>query len=132
MNPVILDYSNRTSIDLNEYVALYQPDRYDYVMNGKRISVIRKDGIFVNVESRKFASFSYIAQALCHEMIHAYDMHFGSLFNYGGLGKGWMMMRGYFKDHEEVLREYAERTFNGPHTHDGIVTSIKPRNQGRV
>jgi len=53
-------------------------------------------------------------------------------YRVGGLGKGWMMMHGYFKDHEAVLREYAEKTFNGPLTHDGIVTSIKPKNRGRV
>lgn len=53
-------------------------------------------------------------------------------YRVGGLGKGWMMMHGYFKDHEDVLREYAEKTINGPHTHDGIITSVKANNKGRV
>ncbi len=55
----------------------------------------------------------------------------GTKFNYnfenyrvGGLGKGWMMMHGYFKDHENVLREYAEKTINGVHSYDGVLSGI--------
>lgn len=82
LNSIILDYSNYIPIDLTKYVALYQPDRYDYTIDGKRISTIRKDAIFINIDFHDYTTFSYIFQALCHEMIHAYDMHFGKLFHY--------------------------------------------------
>ena len=83
LNNKILDYSNNTPIDLDQYIALYQPDKYDYIDNNNRhISTIRKDAIFVNNELHQYATFSLILQVLCHEMIHAYDMHFGGLFKY--------------------------------------------------
>lgn len=63
----------------------------------------------------------------------------GTKFNYnfenyrvGGLGKGWMMMHGYFKNHEAVLREYAEKTINGPHSRDGILCGIHDPNKVKI
>ncbi len=52
----------------------------------------------------------------------------GVKFNYnfdnyrvGGLGKAWMFMKGYFKDHENMIREYAEKTLAAPRSWDGIM-----------
>ncbi len=52
----------------------------------------------------------------------------GIKFNYnfdnyrvGGLGKAWMFMKGYFKDHENVIREYADKTMEAPKSSDGIL-----------
>ncbi len=53
-------------------------------------------------------------------------------YRVGGLGKGWMMMHGYFKDHENVLREYAEKTINGPHSHDGVLCGIHDPKQVKI
>lgn len=60
LNKTILEYSNQTPVDLNEYIALYQPDRFDYRdANGRRISSIRKDAIFINTDFRRSSTFSY-------------------------------------------------------------------------
>ena len=55
----------------------------------------------------------------------------GVKFNYnfdnyrvGGLGKSWMLLKGYFKDQEDVIREYADKTLETPVSHDGIATGI--------
>ena len=45
-------------------------------------------------------------------------------YRVGGLGKGWMIMNGHFENHKGVLREYAEKTINGPHSYDGIACGI--------
>lgn len=50
----------------------------------------------------------------------------------GGIGKGWMMMNGYFEDHKDVLREFSEKTINGPHSHDGILCGINDANKVRI
>ena len=42
-------------------------------------------------------------------------------YRVGGLGKSWMFMNGYFKDHEDVIREYAEKTMAAPKSWDGIL-----------
>ena len=42
-------------------------------------------------------------------------------YRVGGLGKAWMFMKGYFKEHEDVIREYAEKTMNAPCDRDGIL-----------
>ena len=42
-------------------------------------------------------------------------------YRVGGLGKAWMYMKGYFKDHEDVIREYADLTMAAPQSHDGIM-----------
>lgn len=42
-------------------------------------------------------------------------------YRVGGLGKAWMFMKGYFKDHENVIREYAEMTLVAPKSSDGIM-----------
>lgn len=55
-----------------------------------------------------------------------YFAHNFENYRVGGLGKGWMMMKGYFEDHRDVVREYAERTMNAPKSDDGIV--CHPRN----
>lgn len=42
-------------------------------------------------------------------------------YRVGGLGKAWLFMKGYFKDHEDVIREYADKTMAAPQSHDGIM-----------
>lgn len=53
------------------------------------------------------------------------DIYFRYNFdNYrvGGLGKPWLMLKGYFDDeHKEEVRKYAELTMNAPKSHDGIL-----------
>ena len=44
-------------------------------------------------------------------------------YRVGGLGKAWMIMKGYFEDHKDVLREYAEKTLEAPRSDDGIICS---------
>lgn len=39
-----------------------------------------KEAIFINTDN-KCGSFAYLLSTLCHEMIHCYDMNFGSLSN---------------------------------------------------
>lgn len=46
-------------------------------------------------------------------------------YRVGGLGKAWMFMKGYFKDHEDVIKEYAEKTLNAPRSSDGIICMPK-------
>lgn len=53
-------------------------------------------------------------------------------YRVGGLGKGWMIMHGYFEDHKDVLREYAEKTLNGPLTEDGIMCGIHDTTKTRI
>ena len=53
-------------------------------------------------------------------------------YRVGGLGKGWMIMNGYFEDHKDVLREYAEMTINRPHSHDGIACGIHDPKHVRI
>ena len=47
-------------------------------------------------------------------------------YRVGGLGKAWMIMKGYFEDHKDVLKEYAEKTLEAPRSDDGII--CHPRN----
>ena len=52
------------------------------------------------------------------------DVFFNASFdNYrlGGLGKGWAVMKGYFDEDKELIREYAELTINAPRSYDGII-----------
>lgn len=53
-------------------------------------------------------------------------------YRVGGLGKGWMIMNGHFEDHKDVLREYAEKTINGPHSYDGIACGINDPKKVRI
>lgn len=71
-------------LDFDNFIALYQPLQcwQRNLQNNKVRLVIPKDAIFINTQSHRFSSFSYIAQALFHEMIHAYDMHVGGLYSY--------------------------------------------------
>lgn len=83
LNSVILQYSNNEPIDLSKYFALYKPDQYNYVLpNGEKWFKIKKNGIFINIDTNKSSTFAYAASNLCHEMIHVYDMYFGKLYNY--------------------------------------------------
>ncbi len=50
-----------------------------------------------------------------------YFCHNFDNYRVGGLGKAWMIMKGYFEDHKDVLREYAEKTLEAPRSHDGII-----------
>ena len=47
----------------------------------------------------------------------------GSFDNYrvGGLGKGWAVMKGYFDENKELIKEYADLTVNAPRSFDGII-----------
>lgn len=47
----------------------------------------------------------------------------GSFDNYrvGGLGKGWAVMKGYYDEDKQLIREYAEKTLNAPQSNDGII-----------
>ena len=47
----------------------------------------------------------------------------GSFDNYriGGLGKGWAVMKGYYDENKELIREYAELTMKAPHNTEGII-----------
>ena len=49
----------------------------------------------------------------------------GSFDNYriGGLGKGWAVMKKYFDEDKELIREYAELTINAPRSYDGVISS---------
>lgn len=79
LNKIILDYTRGIAIDTDGYLALYQPDFKQITdVNGLNLT-IKKDAIFINIGSYKTASCAYILAAVCHEMIHAYDAHFGQL-----------------------------------------------------
>lgn len=56
----------------------------------------------------------------------------GSFDNYrlGGLGKGWAVMKGYFDEDKELIREYAELTLAAPRTHDDII--CHPKNHNKI
>lgn len=84
LNSIILNYTNGFSLDIDKYIALYQPKwlRYRNNITGKIMLAIDKDAIFINIGTHKFSSFSYIFVSVFHEMIHAYDMHFGKLLNF--------------------------------------------------
>ena len=83
LNKIILEYSNNNSINLSKYFALYKPDQYNFTLpNGEKRFTIKKNGIFINVETNKYSTFAYAASNICHEMIHVYDMYFGKLYNY--------------------------------------------------
>ena len=83
LNSIILEYSNGNPIDLSKYFALYKPDQYNFILpNGEKRFNIKKNGIFINTETNKYATFAYTASNICHEMIHVYDMYFGKLYNY--------------------------------------------------
>jgi hypothetical protein len=43
---------------------------------------VNEDAIFLNIGKHDFSSFSYLLSSLFHEMLHAYDMHFGKLLNF--------------------------------------------------
>lgn len=51
-------------------------------------------------------------------------------YRVGSLGKGWMIMKGYFEDHKEVVREYAEKTMAAPRSYDGIM--CHPHNSDKI
>ncbi|MEE1042902.1 MAG: glycoside hydrolase family 88 protein [Clostridia bacterium] len=58
------------------------------------------------------------------EFFTAPDLFFKCSFdNYicGGIAKSWMVLNGYFEDHKEYLREYAEKILAQPHDRDGII-----------
>ena len=38
-----------------------------------------RDAIFLNTEGHSKGTFAYLLSTLCHEMIHCYDMNFGTL-----------------------------------------------------
>ena len=43
-------------------------------------------------------------------------------YRVGGMGKPWLMLRGYFSDeHKEEVRKYAEKTLAAPQSWDGIM-----------
>lgn len=63
----------------------------------------------------------------------------GIYFNYnfdnyrvGGLGKAWMYLKGYFKDQEDVIREYADKTLETPLSYDGIVCGIRDFTKDKI
>jgi len=61
------------------------------------------------------------------------DVYFkGSFDNYrvGGLGKGWAVMKGYYDEDPEIIREYAELTLAAPRSHDGII--CLPTNHNKI
>lgn len=63
---------------------------------------------------------------------HEPDVFFrGSFDNYriGGLGKGWSVMKGYFKEDKELIREYADLTIAAPRSYDGIICHPKMHNK---
>ncbi len=84
LSSILLSYSNNDQLNFDDYLALYQPKwrRYRNNITNKIMLIIEKDAIFINIGTHKFSSFSYIFSSIFHEMLHAYDMHFGKLFNY--------------------------------------------------
>lgn len=80
----IIGQYTKAQIDFDNFIALYQPLQcWQRNLQTNRIQLaIPKDAIFINIQSHNFSSFSYIAQALFHEMTHAYDMHEGGLYTY--------------------------------------------------
>jgi len=69
---------------------------------------------------------------------YPYDFEDPSIFfnysfdNYrvGSIGKGWMIMKGYFEDHKDVLKEYADKTLEAPRGSDGIM--CHPKNHNKI
>ena len=51
-------------------------------------------------------------------------------YRVGGLGKGWMIMQGFFEDHKDVVKEFAEKTLVAPKSYDGILCD--PRNSDEI
>lgn len=91
LNPKILEYTQNKPVDLSDYFALYQPDNRFFKNAAGQIALqIVKNGIFVNTSSNKYSTFAFAASSLCHEMIHVYDMYFGTLYGY----TSWMINNG--------------------------------------
>ena len=42
-------------------------------------------------------------------------------YRVGGITKAWLCMKGYFQDHLDVLKEYADMTMDAPKSFDGIL-----------
>ncbi len=55
----------------------------------------------------------------------------GSFDNYrvGGLGKGWAVMKGYFDENKDLIKEYADLTVNAPRSFDGIICAPYDHNK---
>lgn len=88
--------------------------------------------MFAGVQAAKVAGDDKMLEEV-NSYLELYPFQFeepGVKFNYnfdnyrvGGLGKAWMFMKGYFKDHEDVIREYADLTMAAPQSWDGIMVN---------
>ena len=88
--------------------------------------------MFAGVQAAKVADDEFWLDEV-NDYLELYPFQFeepGVKFNYnfdnyrvGGLGKAWMLMKGYFEDHADVVREYAEKTMAAPQSWDGIMSN---------
>ena len=80
LNPIASEYA-KNKFDLKENFALYLP-KLDFGRNrftGKLMMRKDTEAIFINTDDHLHGTFAYLLSTTCHEMIHCYDMNFGTL-----------------------------------------------------
>ena len=83
LNAIATTYNKNIPIDIGDNFAVYIPDLEfgRHRITGKLLMRKLRDGIFINNDDHCIGTFAYLMSTLCHEMIHCYDMNFGTLAN---------------------------------------------------
>ena len=83
LNSIATTYNRNIPIDIRNNFAVYIPDLEfgRHRITGKLLMRKLRDGIFINNDDHNNGTFAYLMSTLCHEMIHCYDMNFGTLAN---------------------------------------------------
>ena len=83
LNAIATSYNRNVPFDIGDDFAVYIPDLEfgQHRITGKLLMRKLRDGIFINNDDHHYGTFAYLMSTLCHEMIHCYDMNFGTLPN---------------------------------------------------
>lgn len=81
LNKNALAYTRNIPYDTSQNFATYIPDlQFKYNNITRKLAMLKlKDAIFINIGTHTSGTFAYLLTTLCHEMIHCYDMNFGTL-----------------------------------------------------
>jgi len=126
MKPIILakkvwDHAVEVSEKIGTAANYYTTPLFNYpgiltMFAGAQAAVFADDKEWTEEVNRYLAKYPFEFEEPGTYFAYNFDN-----YRVGGLGKAWMIMKGYFEDHKDVLREYAEKTLEAPRSDDGII-----------
>ena len=132
MKPIILAkkvWDHAVDISTRIKATYYTTPLFDYpgiltMFAGAQAALVAKDEEWINEVNSYLKKYPFEFED--PETFFRYNF---DNYRVGGLGKGWMVMKGYFEDHKDILKEYAEKTLAAPRSDDGIICHprIEPR-----